>query len=308
MFKLIVYSLLFIQFSYGAKGALELIQDDELMNLIRTEKYVVCLFTLNHCEECDKYENELVSLREDLVETLNAWVVKVVNSQMTRLYSPNKEPALVFFRNGVPLLYDGPLNDEMIMHTFSSNKDPLTKELTDDNFEHLTQAATGATTGDWFVLFYTSECVDCQRLQARWEAVGAQLKLRLNVARVNRGTTGAATARRFEVFNVPAFILFRQGKMYRYQIQKYDVQSFVSFAREFYKNVKPERVPLPKSPFDDLIALIVDYLRQNQWLWMVGLGTFVSGLMASVILRFAPKKKDKKTESKKNDTEKRKTK
>lgn len=34
------------------------------------------------------------------------------------------------------------------------NKDPLVKELADDSFEHLTQAATGATTGDWLVMLY----------------------------------------------------------------------------------------------------------------------------------------------------------
>ena len=28
--------------------------------------------------------------------------------------------------------------------------------LNDDNFEHLTQAATGATTGDWLVLMYVA--------------------------------------------------------------------------------------------------------------------------------------------------------
>ena len=28
------------------------------------------------------------------------------------------------------------------------------KILTDENFEHDTQATTGATTGDWFVMFY----------------------------------------------------------------------------------------------------------------------------------------------------------
>lgn len=285
MLKLILNCLLILFVASTANGALELVQDEELMNLIRTEKYVIVLFSVNHCEECDKYENELVSLREDLVETLNAWVVKVVNSQMTRLYSPDKEPVLVFFRHGVPLLYDGPLSDELILHTFTNNKSPLTKELTDDTFEHLTQAATGATTGDWFVLFYTPDCVDCQRLQARWEAVGAHLKSRMNVARVNRATTGAATARRFEVFNVPAFLFFRQGKLYRYQIQKYDVGSFVSFAKEFYKNVKPERVPLPKTPFDDLVSLIADYFRQNPWVWQVGFGTFIFGLLMSILSR-----------------------
>lgn len=64
------------------------------------------------------------------------------------------------------------------------------KELTDDSFEHLTQASTGATTGDWLVMFYSTDCVDCQRLQARWEAVGAELKSRMNVARINRQTQG----------------------------------------------------------------------------------------------------------------------
>lgn len=59
------------------------------------------------CEPCDNYENELTALRDDLVDTLNAWVVKVIDSQLTRLYSQTKEPVLVFFRHGVPLLYDG---------------------------------------------------------------------------------------------------------------------------------------------------------------------------------------------------------
>lgn len=45
-------------------------------------------------------------------------------------------------------------------------------------------------------------------MQARLEAVGARVKSKVNVARVNRGTTGAATARRFNVFHVPAFILY----------------------------------------------------------------------------------------------------
>lgn len=53
-------------------------------------------------------ENELIGLREMLVEELDAWVVKVENSQMTRLYSsPAIEPVLVFFRHGIPLVYHG---------------------------------------------------------------------------------------------------------------------------------------------------------------------------------------------------------
>lgn len=44
------------------------------------------------------------------------------------------------------------MNDELILSFLVDNKDPCVRELNDDNFEHLTQVSTGATTGDWFIL------------------------------------------------------------------------------------------------------------------------------------------------------------
>lgn len=105
-----------------------------------------------NCDHCDKFETELFKIRDELKENIPAEVAKVTNSQLVRLYSPKKEPAVVFFRNGVPLLYDGAINAEEIYQQFDANKQPAVKDLTDDTFEHLTQAATGATTGDWLIL------------------------------------------------------------------------------------------------------------------------------------------------------------
>lgn len=78
--------------------------------------------------------------------------MKVMSSNLVRLYSPNKEPAIVFFRRGNPMLLDHEKlgEDEMLMK-ITENEEPVVKELTDTTFEHLTQASTGATTGDWFV-------------------------------------------------------------------------------------------------------------------------------------------------------------
>lgn len=91
------------------------------------------------------------NLAEDFKEQLDAVTVKAFNSQLVRLYSPTKEPALVFFRHGIPLLHEGPSDEESLLHHFSEFKDPTVRELTDETFEHLTQATSGSTTGDWFV-------------------------------------------------------------------------------------------------------------------------------------------------------------
>ena len=45
----------------------------------------------------------------------------------------------------------GPANEEVLLDTLIRMKEPGVKELTDSTFEHLTQAASGATTGDWLV-------------------------------------------------------------------------------------------------------------------------------------------------------------
>lgn len=91
------------------------------------------------------------NLQDDLKDHLSAIVVKSINSHMAGIYNPSKEPALVYFRRGLPLLYHGPITEDDIMQTFGDNREPVVKELSDVNFEHLTQASTGATTGDWFV-------------------------------------------------------------------------------------------------------------------------------------------------------------
>lgn len=59
--------------------------------------------------------------------------------------------AIYLFENSISN-FVGEFNDELIVHTLLENKTPCVRELDDDNFEHITQVTTGATTGDWFIL------------------------------------------------------------------------------------------------------------------------------------------------------------
>jgi len=46
----------------------------------------------------------------------------------------------------------GPPTEEDLLSKIQRAQETAVKNLDDSNFEHLTQAATGATTGDWLVM------------------------------------------------------------------------------------------------------------------------------------------------------------
>jgi len=89
----------------------------------------------NNCQRCLEYENVVTKIHPQLEETLSAIVVQSVDSNLVSIYDPSKEPALVFFRRGIPILYHGEINDDEILDFFNDNLEPAVKELSDDNFE-----------------------------------------------------------------------------------------------------------------------------------------------------------------------------
>ncbi|XP_032512849.2 thioredoxin domain-containing protein [Danaus plexippus] len=273
---------------------LQIVSDDDLLQFIKEEEKLIVLFSKPNCDICNKFELTLHGLYEDFNKHMNAPIIQVVNSHLAKLYSPTKEPAVVFFRHGVPLLYNGEPDENDIYGFFEKNQSPAVKELTDKIFEHMTQAATGSTTGDWFVMFYGASCVECQRLHAVWEGVGATVRGRINVARVDANLAGADTAKRFKVQKLPTFLFFRLGKVYRYDLPKHDIKSFVSYAQDWYKNSKGEPVPLLSSPFDELVDWCVDMIRysisfgldvltEHPWIWQIGLAGFGLVLVTALI-------------------------
>lgn len=203
-------------------------------------------------------------MRDEFESSLDVKLLKLESSQLQRIYDIQKrDAALVFIRKGVGLLYpsDGLDTPDEIFDFFNDNREPIVKELDDTSFEHLTQASSGSTTGDWLIQFYDNQCVDCNRLTATWETVGAKLKSRMNVARVNRGAKGVLTAKRFKVEQAPEFILLRPGKYYRFNLKQYDVETFVSFATTWYNKLTAEKVATPSTPFEDVVDFIVQRLK-----------------------------------------------
>lgn len=122
--------------------------------------------------------------------------------------------------------------------------------LDSTNFEHLTQASTGSTTGDWLVKFYAPWCGHCKKLEPIYEEVASALAGEVNVAKVD--VTGSRElGTRFEIKGFPTLKLFSKGKVYTYK-GKRTVQDIVDFVKGGYAIHSPEEVQAPLGFFGEI--------------------------------------------------------
>ena len=120
--------------------------------------------------------------------------------------------------------------------------------LDDSNFEHLTQASTGQTTGKWFVKFYASWCGHCKTLAPKWEELsnsfGDNNDEGIVVAKVD-AIANRDTAKRFQVKGYPYLVYIADGKLYPYKGAR-NVDDMKEFCITGYKQA--EGLPVPPPP------------------------------------------------------------
>ena len=109
------------------------------------------------------------------------------------------------------------MSPEEAMRFIANLEDNVSIHLTDETFEHETQAATGATTGDWFVYFYDKNCHACTMFKAVWrffaKKVNEDEDLYVNVAKVDIDES-PETVRRFKLYSFPSLVYFHKGQYY----------------------------------------------------------------------------------------------
>eukprot|EP00286_Rhodomonas_abbreviata_P020451 CAMPEP_0181308240 /NCGR_PEP_ID=MMETSP1101-20121128/11349_1 /TAXON_ID=46948 /ORGANISM="Rhodomonas abbreviata, Strain Caron Lab Isolate" /LENGTH=217 /DNA_ID=CAMNT_0023414593 /DNA_START=18 /DNA_END=671 /DNA_ORIENTATION=- len=184
------------------------------------------------------------------------------------------------------------------------------KILTEANFEHDTQAATGGTTGDWFVKFYAPWCGHCKRLVEPWEQLAKELKQEREngeahaiIAKVD-ATIEKSLQERFEVKGFPTLLMFSKGQMYKYSGAR-DVASLKAFAKGGFKDSTGERVPLSAGdmPLADKLKkkVLAPLEKDMKQIWklhklaffVAGAGFFLVGMIFGCCLKPSGKNKEK---------------
>ncbi|CAM9204325.1 unnamed protein product, partial [Chrysoparadoxa australica] len=125
----------------------------------------------------------------------------------------------------------------------------------------LKQAASGATTGDWFVKFYAPWCGHCKKLAPTWHTLAAELTGVTNVATVDC-TQANNICRRFDVRGYPTLLLFSHGTLYTYN-QRRDLESLKAFALGGFRDKEGEPVP-QETWLNSMVVIIETHLTETE--------------------------------------------
>ncbi|AFZ79557.1 protein disulfide isomerase, putative [Theileria equi strain WA] len=166
--------------------------------------------------------------------------------------------------------------------------------LTDANFEHLTQATTGSTTGPWFVKFYAPWCHHCRKMTPAWEKLAKDLKGTVNVADIDV-TKNVQIGKRFAIRGYPTLILLKDGKMYHYEGGDRSTESLTAFVTAGHLNLSGIPVPPPLSLFGHVSDFLISGVHEAQRIYdaafrgffTIATFSFLFGVVAGMIFSVA---------------------
>lgn len=163
--------------------------------------------------------------------------------------------------------------------------------LTDANFEHQTQASTGATTGSWFILFGSSSCASCSELKPIWEELSMdevlyENSIVLGSVDVNESPT---TAMRFGIQKIPAFLYLHKKKLYRFPADgERTGEELKDFVLSKYSHSFSEDIPAPPSAMDQIQDVLVKLSDGGMMFYaIVGLGVVMMATIGVLIVTLA---------------------
>lgn len=128
--------------------------------------------------------------------------------------------------------------------------------LTDDTFEHQTQASTGMTTGSWLIFFKAQRCPHCNKLMPQYEDLSNDEEL------LERGIVLATldvkdcprVMNRFMIRGFPSLIYLHKKQLYEYS-GKRSYESLKEFVLDGFEKVEAKSIPPPPSVLESYVKL-----------------------------------------------------
>ncbi|UYV76046.1 hypothetical protein LAZ67_13002327 [Cordylochernes scorpioides] len=189
------------------EDTIETVNREMLDRLVQDEQYLAVYFYKPHCKACDQVLQELENIDDDL-DDFGIHIVKTSDSGVAKRYGLKSFPALVYYRNQNPLVYDGNLRDEAAVLEWLTDED--TREL-EDEIEAINARMLERLIGtsDYLaVIFYDTETDDFTEILQELEEIDDDAELfGIDFVKVN----DLEAAVHWNIRNFPTVAYFRKG-------------------------------------------------------------------------------------------------
>ncbi|XP_008203455.2 uncharacterized protein LOC100118209 isoform X2 [Nasonia vitripennis] len=185
---------------------IELITRTMLESFVEDTQYLAVYFYKQNCFICDEILEGLEKV-DDECDVFGIHMVKIQDPQLAKRYSIKTFPALVYFRNGNPLLFEGDLqNEESVLEwLIDDDNRELADEIESVNgrmLERLLEESPFLA-----VFFYDEDCPECEEIMEALEKIDGEADLfGIDFVKVS----APEAAEKYGILNVPSLVYFRK--------------------------------------------------------------------------------------------------
>ncbi|XP_022825603.1 uncharacterized protein LOC111355775 isoform X3 [Spodoptera litura] len=186
---------------------IELITRVMLENMVEETQYLAVYFYKLNCHICDHILEGLESI-DDECDVYGIHMVKIQDPQLAKRYSIKTFPAMVYFRNGNPLLFEGDLqNEESILEwLIDDDNRELADEIESVNERMLERLLYESHL--LVVFFYDDEdCAECEEILESLEQIDGEVD-QFGIDFVKIASQEAAAT--YNIVNIPSLVYFRK--------------------------------------------------------------------------------------------------
>ncbi|XP_055320483.1 uncharacterized protein LOC129577457 isoform X18 [Sitodiplosis mosellana] len=181
-------------------------QNPLLLEYLERKKQIVEKQDKINCNICDQILEGL-ELIDDECDVFGIHMVKIQDPQLAKRYSIKTFPALVYFRNGNPLLFEGDMQNEQSVLEWLIDDDnrELADEIEEVNDRMLERLLDESSL--LVVFFYEEDCAECEEILEELEQIDGEADM-FGIDFVKIASHEAA--QKYEVSSIPALVYFRK--------------------------------------------------------------------------------------------------
>lgn len=187
------------------EATIEEITDEMLDDLIAENEYVAVFFTGPNCKDCDSVLKELENIDDDTDEH-GMHFVTTEDTAFAKKNAVKHFPALVLFRNGLPITYSGDLKDEdkVLAWLTDDNTLEIPDQIEEVNSKMLEKILD--TSEHVAVFFYEENCKKCEKILAELENIDDECDQN-DIDFVKISDPGIA--KQYGLLSLPALVYFK---------------------------------------------------------------------------------------------------